>query len=267
MEQELKLAIEAAEAGAQVVRSLWGKAHRVEHKRRFDFVTEADKASQEAITALIRRSFPDHAILAEEDAHSSWPVEGPVWVIDPLDGTTNFIHGYKQVGVSVGLVVGGRPVVGVVVDVAHGERFWAGRGMGAWSNEGRIRVSGVEDPAQALVLTGFPFREKQLLDPYLDLFKEIFLATSGVRRAGAAALDLVHVAAGRADGFWELGLKPWDLAAGMVILEEAGGVWSDFEGGDGALWSGDIVAGNPGIHRWLKEICSRYFPRLRPGQG
>jgi myo-inositol-1(or 4)-monophosphatase len=254
----------AAAAGAECLRGLWGGRLAVEAKSSFDFVTNADRASQAAVLGVIRARHPDHAILAEEDAGAYPPPEakaGVLWVVDPLDGTTNFIHGIPHVAVSVGALVDGRPAAGVIVDVTRGEEFWGLAGGGAWLGERPIRVSGQADPGQSLLLTGFPFRDKGRLDDYLALFAELFQQVSGVRRAGAAALDLAYVAAGRAEGFWEMGLKPWDLAAGLLLVAEAGGVVSDFAGGGQALWRGDVVAAAPALHGLIQAACARRFPR------
>lgn len=254
----------AAAAGAECLRGLWGGRLAVEAKSSFDFVTNADRASQAAVLGVIRARHPDHAILAEEDAQEYPPPEaqaGVLWVVDPLDGTTNFIHGIPHVAVSVGVLVDGRPAAGVIVDVTRGEEFWGLRGGGSWLGERPIRVSGQTDPGRSLLLTGFPFRDKGRLDDYLALFAELFRQVSGVRRAGAAALDLAYVAAGRAEGFWEMGLKPWDLAAGLLLVAEAGGLVSDFAGGGQALWRGDVVAAAPAIHGLIQAACARRFPR------
>jgi myo-inositol-1(or 4)-monophosphatase len=187
--------------------------------------------------------------------------EGITWVVDPLDGTTNFIHGFPHVAVSVAAVSRGLPLAGVVVDVTRGEEFRAARGQGAYLGEARLAVSAQADPARALLCTGFPFRDRARLTPYMELFQELFLRVSDVRRAGAAALDLAYVAAGRVEGFWEMGLKPWDLAAGMLLVEEAGGRVSDFAGGGEALWRGDVVAACPGLHGLMRDACAARFPR------
>jgi len=252
----------AARAGAQTLRQLWNQAVEVEPKARFDFVTEADRASEQAILELIRRRHPHHAVLAEESAPSRRPpqdLSGVLWVVDPLDGTTNFIHRFPHLAVSVAALVDGRPAVGVIIDVTRGEEFAACAGAGVTLNGRPVRVSPQQDPARALLLTGFPFRDKDRLPTYLQLFQELFLKVSGIRRAGAAALDLAYVAAGRAEGFWELGLKPWDLAAGILMVQEAGGVVSDFHGGPHALWHGDVVAANPHLHPLIQTTCARYF--------
>jgi myo-inositol-1(or 4)-monophosphatase len=236
---------------------------QVEQKQRFDFVTNADRKAEEAVLSVIREKHPDHAILAEESAGDfsrAAQTPGVLWVVDPLDGTTNFIHGFPHVAVSVAALENGTPSAGVIIDVTRGEEFACARDQGFTLNGNKAKVSAIRDPARALLLTGFPFRQKDRLDSYLELFAELFHQTSGIRRAGAAALDLAYVAAGRAEAFWEMGLKPWDLAAGLLMVEEAGGVVSDFDGGGQALWRGDVVAANPKLHGVVQAACGRMFP-------
>ncbi len=255
----------AAAAGAAQVRRSWDQRLQVEHKTHFDFVTQADLRSQEAVLAEIERRFPGAAVLAEEEAGDySWAARSPglLWVVDPLDGTTNFIHHFPQVSVSVAAQIDGVLTAGAVQDVTREEAFWAERGQGAYLDGRRLAVSVTSRPDQALLVTGFPFRdaERGMLGRYLKLFQEIFLRVSGVRRPGSACLDLAWLAAGRADGFWEMGLKPWDLAAGILLVQEAGGLVTDYDGGEQALWRGDIVAGNSHIQPLIREICGRHFP-------
>ncbi|MCB2225583.1 MAG: inositol monophosphatase [Desulfarculaceae bacterium] len=261
LEQYLDSARAAAKAGAEALMERWGHRLNVEAKSSFDYVTDADLASENVVLEVLRTRHPEHDILSEEtpaDLARAQALKGPLWVVDPLDGTTNFIHGFPHVAVSVGLLLDGRPAVGVVRDVTKGEEFFAILGGGAWL--GRTRLKTAELPMErALLMTGFPFREKNLLDRYLELFKALFTRCAGVRRAGAAALDLAYVAAGRGQGFWELGLKPWDLAAGVLLVSEAGGVVTDFVGGDKALWSGDVVAAAQGTHPWVLEQCRAFF--------
>lgn len=261
----LDTALEAARAGAAELRRRWGRRLDITSKQPFDYATDADLASEEAVKGVIARRHPDHAILAEEsagDLAGAREAAGPLWIVDPLDGTTNYIHGIPHVAVSVGVAVDGALAAGVVLDVTRGEEFSAAAGQGAWLDGRPLRAADAPSPEQRLLLTGFPFRDKDALDAYLGLFKELFSQISGVRRAGTAALDLVYVAAGRAQGFWELGLKPWDMAAGILIVREAGGVVTDFGGGDNALWRGDLAAAAPGCHQWLQETCARWFPHL-----
>jgi myo-inositol-1(or 4)-monophosphatase len=255
----------AAQAGARVLRQRWGHHLQVHDKQRFDYVTDADLASEKAVLETINRLFPGQGVLSEEtpaDLAQAQAQQGPLWVVDPLDGTTNYIHGFPHVAVSVALLEDGVPLAGVVLDVTKDEEFAASRGGGAWLGDRRLTVADMPAPEKALLLTGFPFRHKQWLDPYMELFRDVFLESAGARRAGSAALDLAYVAAGRGQGFWELGLKPWDMAAGILLVEEAGGVVSDFHGGGHALWRGDIVAACPGLHGWLQGLCARRFPEF-----
>jgi myo-inositol-1(or 4)-monophosphatase len=259
----LQTALTAARSGVETLRGLWGRHLEVKEKHRFDFVTNADQAAERAVLEIIRQNHPDHAILAEESAGDfsrAAQTPGVLWVVDPLDGTTNYIHGFPHVAVSVAALVDGRPAAGVIIDVTRQEEFAAARGLGVTLDGKPVKASPVSEPSKALLLTGFPFRQKDRLNKYLDLFAELFLQVSGMRRAGAAALDLAYVAAGRAEGFWEMGLKPWDMAAGILMVEEAGGLVSDFDGGDQALWRGDIVAANQDLHRLVQAACGRKFP-------
>jgi myo-inositol-1(or 4)-monophosphatase len=228
----------------------------VSRKRHADFVTEVDRAAEEAVIEILHRAYPDHAILAEESgARAGQAGESEyTWIIDPLDGTTNFIHGFPQYAVSIGLKHKGVLAQGVIYDPTKNELFTATRGRGAYLNERRIRVSKRTQLDEALIGTGFPFREIDSLDEYLGMFREITARTAGVRRAGAAALDIAYVAAGRLDGFWEMGLSPWDMAAGALLVQEAGGLVGDFSGEADYLDSGRIVCGNPKIFAQLVHI-------------
>ena len=228
----------------------------VSRKRHADFVTEVDRAAEQAVIEILHRAYPDHAILAEESGATAGQAGESeyTWIIDPLDGTTNFIHGFPQYAVSIGLQHKGILVQGVIYDPTKNELFTATRGRGAYLNERRIRVSKRTQLDEALIGTGFPFREIENLDEYLGMFREITARTAGVRRAGAAALDIAYVAAGRLDGFWEIGLSPWDIAAGALLVQEAGGLVGDFRGDAGYLGSGRIVCGNPKIFAQLVHI-------------
>jgi myo-inositol-1(or 4)-monophosphatase len=228
----------------------------VTRKRHNDFVTEVDKAAEQAIIEILRRAYPDHAILAEESgANAGAAGESEyTWIIDPLDGTTNFIHGFPQYAVSIGLRHKGVLAHGVVYDPTKNELFTATRGRGAFLNERRIRVSKRVQLGDALVGTGFPFRDFEGLDEYLAMFRELTARTAGLRRAGAAALDIAYVASGRLDGFWEMGLSPWDMAAGALLVQEAGGLAGDFRGDAGFLESGRMICGNPKIFAQLVHI-------------
>ena len=198
----------AARAGADQLRGRWGQRLEIESKKAYDFVTDADLASERAVLSLIAERHPEHAILSEEsspDQGQELAAQGPLWVVDPLDGTTNYIHGFPHVAVSIALLLEGRPVVGVIRDVMRGEEFWAARGQGAWLDGEPIKVRQADSPGRSLLMTGFPFREKDILDTYLELFKELFSATAGVRRAGSAALDLAYVARWAGTGILGIG--------------------------------------------------------------
>jgi len=231
---------------------------RIEAKGSFDYVTEADLAAQEAIVNLIRRRHPDHEILAEEDQRSPGQNVSR-WLVDPLDGTTNCIHGFPVFAVSVALEHKDSIVLGAVYDPCRKELFLAQEGQGASLNGQSIQVSSRRTQDEALVTTAFPWRERALLSRYLEAFTRIFTKVSDIRRGGSAALDLAYVACGRCEGFWEVGLSPWDIAAGHLLVKEAGGHISDFTGGENHIWVGDVVAGNPSIHGFLLGIIREVF--------
>lgn len=224
----------------------------VQQKSRNDFVSEVDRAAEAAIIQILHTAYPEHEILAEESGSTGR--SDHLWIIDPLDGTTNFLHGFPQYAVSIALSHKGQLAHAVIYDPVHNDLFTGSRGRGAFLNERRIRVSKRAKLEEALIGTGFPFRETGRLDRYLAMFRELTLKTSGIRRPGSAALDLAYVAAGRYDGFWELGLHPWDMAAGALLILEAGGLVSDFSGNQEWLASGDIIAGNPKIFGQLLKI-------------
>jgi myo-inositol-1(or 4)-monophosphatase len=233
-------------------------ALQIEAKGRFDYVTEADLAAQEAIVNLILSRHPDHEVLAEEDRRS--PEHNlSRWLVDPLDGTTNFIHGFPVFAVSVAFAHKGSVVLGAVYDPCRQELFLAQAGQGASLNGRSIQVSSRQSQKEALVATAFPWRERALLSRYLEAFTRVFTKVSDIRRGGSAALDLAYVACGRCEGFWEVGLSPWDIAAGHLLVKEAGGHISDFTGGKNHIWVGDVVAGNPSIHSFLLDIIREVF--------
>jgi myo-inositol-1(or 4)-monophosphatase len=215
----------------------------IQEKGLNDFVTAADKASEVAIQETLHAAFPDIPLLAEEGSGSASGREGRFWCVDPLDGTNNFVHQIPVYCVSVGLIEGGRPVLGAVYDPVHAELFTGGDGSPATLNGFPIRTSGRTDPAGAFVATGFPFKEMDHLESYAEGFKRVAPATGGIRRCGAAAMDLVWTACGRFDGFWERGLWPWDVAAGAAILRAAGGACTAYDGTDGFLFGRTVVAG------------------------
>jgi myo-inositol-1(or 4)-monophosphatase len=223
-------------------------------KGRNDFVTGVDRAAEALIVETLMAGAPGGIVVGEELSPERATRGELVWIVDPLDGTTNFLHGYPQYAVSIGCVVRGALAVGVVHDVARDLVYRATAGGGAWMGETRLQVSTLTEPRRALVGTGFPFKRLELLRLYLAQFAAVLGSTSGIRRAGSAALDLVDVAAGRFDAFWELSLAPWDVAAGALLVREAGGVVTTFNGDSDVLGHGSIVAGNPTMHRWLIEL-------------
>ena len=258
MHPMLNIAIKAARKAGNII----NRASRdldqikVETKQRNDFVTEVDRAAEAAIIDELRKAFPDHAILAEESGQSKAARMEYCWIIDPLDGTTNFIHGVPQYCVSIGLKHKDVITQGVVFDPVKNELFTATRGTGAYLNDRRVRVTKRDKLADGLIGTGFPFRDGSDLDRYMAMFKAVTLAAAGVRRPGAAALDLAYVAAGRFDGFWEIGLSPWDIAAGSLLVQEAGGLIGDLKGDSGYLASGEVVAGNAKVFSQLLNVLS-----------
>ncbi|MBS0369652.1 inositol monophosphatase family protein [Zoogloea sp. LCSB751] len=257
MHPTLNIAIKAARRAATVINraSLDVDLLRVEVKSPNDFVTEVDRAAEEAIIQVLREAYPSHSILAEESGETGPEAETEYqWIIDPLDGTTNFIHGFPQYAISIALARKGVVEQAVVFDPNRNELFTASKGAGAFLNDRRIRVSKRVKLQDALLGTGFPYRQFTHADTYLAIFKELTQKTAGLRRPGAAALDLAYVAAGRLDGFWEFGLSPWDTAAGSLLISEAGGLISDLSGEADYLNTGNVVAGTPKIFPALLQI-------------
>ena len=249
------VAIEAAHAGGEVLRRRFADRDRlrVESKAKHDYVTEVDREAEAAVVAVLRRRVPDHSILAEEGSlggtHAAYR-----WIVDPLDGTTNFIHGVPTFAVSIGLEDPRGLIAGAVHDPCREETFHAHLGGGAFLNGARIACTDLDHMDSALIATGFPFREMERLPAYLAAFERFVRATSGLRRAGSASLDLAYTACGRYDGFFEVGLKPWDLAGGALVVMEAGGVVSNVAGGPGFLQDGSVVAGGPRLHAAMLAI-------------
>jgi len=234
--------------------SAWGV------KGQRDFVTHVDREAERLIAETLLAAAPGSRILGEELSPTG-AMDGLVWVVDPLDGTTNFLHGVPVWAVSIGAARDGELLAGVVLDVPRQRTYRASLGGGAWEEGRRMAVSTLSDPAQALIGTGFPFKEIDRIGEYQRQFAMVAAATSGIRRPGAAALDLADVAAGRFDGFWELMLAPWDIAAGILLIREAGGVVTDLAGrAVGAEHTG-LVAGNPAIHEWLLGVVGAGGPR------
>lgn len=231
-------------------------------KQENDFVSEVDQSAEQAIIETLLTAYPKHAILAEESGETG--DSEFLWVIDPLDGTTNYLHGFPQYAVSIALLYKGVLDQGVVYDPVRNELFTASKGAGAFLNDRRIRVSKRIKLADSLIGTGFPYRDFTHLDAYTGMFRDLVQKSSGLRRPGSAALDLAWLAAGRTDGFFEIGLKPWDIAAGCLLIKEAGGLVSDFTGEDGYLKSGHVVAGTPKIFAQLLQTLQPHLtPALR----
>ena len=251
----LNVAVMAARSGGNSLVRNMNKLDKlkVEQKGRNDFVSEADHAAERAVIDTILKHYPDHAIQAEESGTTG--ESDHVWIIDPLDGTTNYLHGFPVFCVSVGVQIKGRLEHGVVYDPLRQELFTASRGQGAQLDGRRIRVSGLADLSRALIGTGFPYRaSNEELDPYMNMLVTAMKHTAGVRRPGAAALDLCYVAAGRLDAFWETGLMAWDLAAGVLINREAGGIVSALDGSETYLDTGHILCGTPKIYSRLAKL-------------
>ncbi len=250
----LNIAVRAARNAGDIIQRASHNVNRltINQKSQHDFVSEVDFAAEQEIIQVIRKAYPDHAILAEESGEHSG--NDYIWVIDPLDGTTNFLHGFPQYAVSIALKVKGKLEVGVVYDPVNDELFTAERGGGAMLNNRKIRVAKQTNLQSALLGTGFPFKSDEHLDAYLAMFRPLCIATAGIRRAGAAALDLAYVACGRLDGFWEIGLQEWDMAAGVLLIQEAGGVCTDFSFNNDYLQTGNLVTGNPKMHQMMFKL-------------
>jgi len=228
-----------------------------EHKSEFDFVSEIDRRAEQALTEVIALRHSDARVLGEEFSPTMSDRAGLVFVADPLDGTTNFLHGIPWYAVSIAAMVDGELQAGVVLNAANGELFTATLGGGARLNGQPIAVSAITDPARSLIGTGFPFKGDEHVDEYLQMLPRIMRETSGIRRPGAASLDLASVACGRFEGFWEMTLAPWDIAAGVLLIREAGGIVTTLEGNPAPVAHTSLVVGNPEIHAWLMEAVGR----------
>jgi myo-inositol-1(or 4)-monophosphatase len=260
MHPALNIAVKAARRAGQIINraSLDVDSLTITTKQQSDFVTEVDKAAEAHIIKILQDAYPQYGILAEESGEIPGKGSGEAfqWIIDPLDGTTNFIHGFPQYAVSIALAEKGVVTQAVVFDPSRNELFTASKGAGAFVNDRRIRVSKRVKLQDALIGTGFPYRSFANMDAYLAMFRELAEKTAGLRRPGAAALDLCYLAAGRTDGFFEIGLSPWDIAAGSLIVTEAGGLVSDFAGESDYLNTGNVVAGSPKIFAQLLKVVS-----------
>ena len=256
-----KTAWEAAHVAGALIRENWQRPQQIDYKGAIDLVTSVDRDSERSIVNLLQRNFPDHSILAEEETDLTGKMNSHRWIIDPLDGTTNFAHGYPQFCVSIGLEHERDLLLGIVYDPLRRECFSAIRGQGAKLNGQPIRTSTVPELDHALLATGFPYDSRENADFYLSYFKAFMLRAQGIRRGGAAALDLCYVACGRIDGFWELKLRPWDTAAGALIVEESGGRISDFAGGDFTLRGSQTMASNSLIHGEMIDVMREIHHR------
>lgn len=250
----------AARAASYLARTPRPAPDAWDAKGHHDFVTAVDRTAEAMIAETLGRAVPDGRVLGEELTPDGVDLRGLVWVVDPLDGTANFLHGYPSWAVSIGAAIDGELVAGTVFHVPASRRYTAWRGGGAWLGGQRLAVSTIREPSQALLGTGFPFKAPEQTPRHLDQLRRILPATSGVRRAGSAALDLVDVAIGRYDAFWELALAPWDMAAGIVLIREAGGVVTDLDGAAIDVRHSGIVAGNPAMHEWLMDRVSSRAP-------
>ena len=260
MQALLNTAVKAARKGGDIAIRYVNRVHDldVRSKARIEFVTQVDDAAEAAIIASIRERYPEHGFLGEESGHH--PGDDFVWIIDPLDGTTNFLHGFPVFSVSIALRVRDQLEVGVVYDPCRQELFTAIRGGGAQLDGRRIRVSARNGLEGALIGTGFPYRSNTTWMPkYMAMLQAVMENTAGVRRLGSAALDLSYVAAGRLDGFWEFGLNVWDIAAGSLVIREAGGVVTSLTPGNDYLDTGDVIAGSPKVHEALQKLLAPHL--------
>jgi len=254
-----EIAIKAALEASKILKENFGKisSSQIDLKRQFDFVTYVDTSAEQKIIQVIKNDYPDHKFYAEEsDKDESG---GYRWIIDPLDGTTNYIHGNPVFAISIALEYDKKIILGVIYDPMRDELFTAEKDKGATLNGKAIQVSEIADPALSLLTTGFPFRSKHYLELYLESFKQLFYKVSGIRRMGSVALDFSYLACGRCEGFWEIGLAPWDIAAGYLIVKEAGGLMTDFAGGDSPVWTGNVIASNGKLHATIKNVVNDVF--------
>lgn len=268
MHPMLNTAVKAARAAGKVINYGSQNLDRltIHSKRSNDYVSEIDHKAEQAIIDILQEAYPKHAILAEESGATGVGGDSEYqWVIDPLDGTTNFLHGFPQYAVSIALLHRGQLSQAVIYDPVRNDLYTASRGRGAFLNERRIRVSKRDKLQDALIGTGFPYRDFTHLDAYTAMFRDLVQKSSGLRRPGSAALDLAWLAAGNTDGFFEIGLNPWDIAAGCLLILEAGGLVSDFAGEENYLQSGNVVAGNPKVFVQLLQTISPHVTEALRG--
>jgi len=260
MNPTTNIAVRAARKAGSILMRYYNRIDTltISEKQANDYVSEVDRAAEAAIIEVIRRAYPNHAILAEESGeHAGNDYQ---WIIDPLDGTTNYLHGFPQFSISIALQHRGEPISAAVYDPLRDEMFTASRGQGAQLNDRRLRVSDQRSLKGALIGTGIPFRDQRYLADYLAMLGAMVQDTAGIRRPGSAALDFAYVAAGRLDGFWELGLSVWDFAAGVLLVREAGGAVSDIRGGNRHLESGNVIAGNLKVHQAMVKRLAPHVP-------
>jgi myo-inositol-1(or 4)-monophosphatase len=263
MEPMVNIALRAARKAGEMIARATERSDliRIDEKGRNDFVTDIDHAAEKEVIYHLRKAFPEHTIIGEESGLLEGEDNDYQWIIDPLDGTTNFIHGIPHFAVSIGCRYKGKLEHAVVFDPMRLEEFTASRGRGAFLNGNRIRVSGRKSLAGAVVATGIPFNSPSIdhMEPYLSCLTDLAKESSGIRRLGVASLDLAYLAAGRFDAFWEMNLKPWDIAAGVLLVKEAGGLVSDFKGGDGYMERGNIVCASPKLFKPTLKVVQKHL--------
>lgn len=260
MNKDLKIALKAARKGVEITKEFKDKKLNIREKGTHDLITDADLAAEEAILNVINSEYPDDEILAEETENREVLTNNRTWIVDPIDGTTNFAHDFPVYCVSVAMWENKKPQVAVVIEVNRNEEFTAVSGEGARLNGEIITVSDTKDSCDGFVGTGFPYNDLSLIDSYLKLFRHLVEELQGLRRPGAATFDLCCVACGRFDGFYEYSLHAWDVAAGALLVKEAGGVVTDWNGGDSWLFGQRIIAGNKHIHGYLLKQIQKYIP-------
>jgi myo-inositol-1(or 4)-monophosphatase len=260
MDPMLTIAVRAARAAGDLISRYVDRVDtlNVTSKGRNDFVSEVDRQAEQEIVYILRKAYPNHSFLGEEGGRHGTAKGDFVWIIDPLDGTTNFLHGFPMFSVSIALMHRGRLECGVIYDPVRQELFTAKRGGGATLENRRLRMAGQKAFKGALLGTGFPFKDQRNNDAYFNMFRALMKDAAGIRRAGSAALDLAYVASGRLDGFWEFGLLPWDMAAGLLMIQEAGGIVTDLEGGSKYLETGNLLAANPKMHALMLETIAPF---------
>lgn len=261
MDPMITIATRAARAAGEIITRARDRIDllTIDPKGQNDFVSDVDRQAEREIINILLKAYPHHACLGEEGGLRGATQREFLWVIDPLDGTTNFIHGFPHFSVSIALFYRGRVEKGVIYDPIKQELFTASRGSGAFLDNRRIRVTRQNSLTGALLGTGIPFKDQSYLDPYLGMLKSLLKDAAGIRRAGSAALDLAYIAAGRFDGFWEIGLHTWDMAAGVLLIQEAGGIVTDLEGGDKYFETGSLVAANPKLHSIMCDLIRPYL--------